>query len=439
MKKKKIAVGAVIAVILAAVATVIIVNFVRKKDKKTEGVVYAEKVSDIIGLGATNENRYMGVVESQEVTGVDKSDDKKVKEIYVEEGDTVKKGDKLFSYDTDEMALTLKQMELEVTSISNNISNLNAEVKNLSAERYQASEDVKIEYTAQIQSLQAQINQYNYELSAKKLEIDRQKASIDNAIVYSPIDGVVKSINKDSSSNGGNGYYDGYGYFENYGSSGDNHFINIMAMGDYRIKATIDELTARTIFEGQPMLVRSRVDDTVWTGVVSKVDLEHPVDNSNDYMSGGSGTTKYPVYITLDSTDMLMLGQHVYVEPDYGQGTVKEGLWLGEYYLIQENDSYYVWAEDSDGYIEKRQIEVGEYDENTWTYNIVSGLTEDDYIAYPEGRIKDGMKVTHNYEDLPDDYYDEPDDGDFEISDAPYVDPEYDDDNMIPMTGGAAD
>lgn len=33
-------------------------------------------------------------------------------------------------------------------------------------------------------------------------------------------------------------------------------------------------------------------------------------------------------------------------------------------------------------------------------YEILSGLTEDDYIAYPEERVKEGMKVTHNYEDI---------------------------------------
>ena len=59
--------------------------------------------------------------------------------------------------------------------------------------------------------------------------------------------------------------------------------------------------------------------------------LEHPDNGNNDgYYMGSSGTTatKYPFYISLDSTDGLMLGQHVYVEADYGQGDVKEGLWL---------------------------------------------------------------------------------------------------------------
>ena len=154
--------------------------------------------------------------------------------------------------------------------------------------------------------------------------------------------------------------------------------------------------------------------------------LEHPDNGNNDgYYMGSSGTTatKYPFYISLDSTDGLMLGQHVYVEADYGQGDVKEGLWLDEYYIMQEDDGAYVWAENAKGYIEKRKIELGEYDENMMRYQILSGLTEDDYIAYPEDRVKEGMKVTHNYEDVMID--DTGDDG--VIDDGSYDDGAYDD------------
>lgn len=55
----------------------------------------------------------------------------------------------------------------------------------------------------------------------------RSWKNVDNAVVYSDIDGIVKSINSDSSGSG-----DSY----NYGSSGSNAFMTILATGDYRIK-----------------------------------------------------------------------------------------------------------------------------------------------------------------------------------------------------------
>ncbi len=402
MKKKGIIILIVVLLVLAGAAGAIYYVLHNKKASNEE-LVYATKISDLNGGYDLTESRYMGTVESQEVKGVNRDSDKKVKELYVKEEDEVKAGDVLFEYDTESMELQLRQLELELTSINNNIATLNQQIASLTAEKAAAPAEEQLSYSAQIQNLQAQVNQANYDASAKQLEIDRQKLSMENTKVVAPMDGIIKTINENNStsSSDNNSNYDNNN--NNSSDSTSNAYITIMAKGDYRIKATASELTVRSMSEGQSMIVRSRVDDSTWTGTVTKIDLEHPDNGNNDgnYMgSGGTTATKYPFYISLDSTDGLMLGQHVYVEADYGQGDVKEGLWLDEYYIMQEDDGAYVWAENAKGYIEKRKIELGEYDENMMRYQILSGLTEDDYIAYPEERVKEGMKVTHNYEDV---------------------------------------
>lgn len=410
MKKKKIIVIVVLIIlVLAGVAAGIFV-LLRNKNKDSDEVVYVESVAELTGSMYIGDNRYMGIVESQEVKEVQKDSDKTVKTVFVEVEDEVKEGDKLFEYDTEEMTLKLRQLELELTSIYNGITTMNQQINSLAAERDQAPAENKLEYTAQIQNLQAQVNQSNYDASAKQLEIDRQSAAIQNSIVYAPMDGIIKEVNDGTDSSASS---DDYDYDYDSGSSSSNAFISIMAKGDYRVKATASEMNVRSMSEGQAVIVRSRMDETItWTGVISKIDLEHP-DNSSDndyyYYSSGESATKYPFYIDLDSTDDLMLGQHLYVEMDYGQGEVKEGIWLDEWYIMQEDDGAYVWAEDSDGRIEKRKVELGEYDEDLMQYQILSGLSESDYIAYPEARIKEGMKTTHNYEDVMMDMYEDGD------------------------------
>lgn len=404
MKKKGIIILIVVLLVLAGAAGAIYYVLHNKKASNEE-LVYATKISDLNGGYDLTESRYMGTVESQEVKGVNRDSDKKVKELYVKEEDEVKAGDVLFEYDTESMELQLRQLELELTSINNNIATLNQQIASLTTEKAAAPAEEQLSYSAQIQNLQAQVNQANYDASAKQLEIDRQKLSMENTKVVAPMDGIIKTINENNStsSSDNNSNYDNNNNNNNNSSdSTSNAYITIMAKGDYRIKATASELTVRSMSEGQSMIVRSRVDDSTWTGKVTKIDLEHPDNGSSNDYYGNSGTTatKYPFYISLDSTDGLMLGQHVYVEADYGQGDVKEGLWLDEYYIMQEDDGAYVWAENAKGYIEKRKVELGEYDENMMRYQILSGLTEDDYIAYPEERVKEGMKVTHNYEDV---------------------------------------
>ena len=48
----------------------------------------------------------------------------------------------------------------------------------------------------------------------------------------------------------------------------------------------------------------------------------------------GSGSSNYPFYVELESSEGLLMGQHVYMEMDYGQGEKREdGLWLDEYMI----------------------------------------------------------------------------------------------------------
>lgn len=398
MKKKKVIVIIVVALLVLAGVGTAIFFLTNKKSNQSDEMVYVESVADLTGYGVVVDNRYMGVVESQETKKVDKAADKTVKEIFVEVGDEVKEGDALFEYDSEEMTLKLKQLELELSSINTSITTANQQIASLAAERDTVEADYKMEYTAQIQSLQAQVNQYNYDASAKQLEIDRQKSAIENSVVFAPMDGIVKEINTDA---------EGTGSEESYYSGSDENtksFMSIMALGDYRIKGTASELNVRSMYEGQPVIIRSRMDESItWSGTITLIDLEHPDNNNNNmyyYDSSGTGTSNYPFYITLDSIEGLILGQHVYVEMDYGQNSAKDGIWLYESYIMQEDDNAYVWAEDKDGRIEKRKVTLGDYNEDMMQYEIVSGITADDNIAWPEDRIREGMKATYNYEDV---------------------------------------
>ena len=409
-KKKKHKAGKIIAVILVLAAlsggAFLLYRFLNREDAGPEGLVYVNSVSDIIGGDYMNANRYMGVVEAQETKSIQKDSDKKIKEIFVEVEAEVKEGDKLFEYDTEEMELKLKQMELELSRINNSISTMNQQINSLAKERDEAPPESRLSYTAQIQNYQAQINQANYEVSAKQLEIENQKKSMENAVVTSPMNGVIKEINYDEKQNGGGSDYDSdsdydSGFSYSSGSSDQNAFIKIMAKGQYRIKATADEVSVRTMSQGDPVICHTRIGEPMsWTGTIGTIDLEHPANgnNNNDYYyygGGGETTTDYPFYIELDSVDGLMLGQHVYVEPDRGQGEQKDGIWLDAYYIVMEEAGSFVWTEEN-GKIKKKAVTLGEYDEDLMKYEIKDGLTPADYIAYPEDRLLEGMKTTRN-------------------------------------------
>ncbi len=465
MNKKKI--GIIVAVLIVIAATgggawyFLNGNFGigNSSDK-----VYVEKVSSLNTSNMGVQNRYSGVVEAQESWKVNKEPDREVKELFVEQGDMVEEGDQLFEYNMEDVQSELDQAQLDLEGMENEITDYRTQINQLTQERNAAPADEKYQYTADIQEKENSIKQTEYNIESKKAEMEKKQESIDNAIVTSKIAGVVKSINKSGSGDGG---YDD-----------DSAYMTILAVGDYRVKGTVSETNVQMLSEQQSVILRSRIDEEqTWTGMITKIDTQNQAgDESNDMMmyDGGGGTeraTKYPFYITLDSTDGLMMGQHLYIELDQGQTEEKEGIWLFEGYLVFEDanaeeaedmgaaaeggegagldgeadtgefvdgdeadaeggfgefadggeggldegaedmtadgagmgagqKTAYVWAANDKNKLEKRQVELGEYDEMTGEYEILSGLTEDDYIAFPMEGLYEGITTVTNIEDV---------------------------------------
>ena len=357
-----------------------------------EDAVTVQKVSDITSQGSVGlVNRYAGLVVSGETATVKKGD-KKVLETYVKEGDFVTEGDVLFCYDNEAMELQLSKLLLELEGYENTISNAEEDIPNLERQRDAAPAAQQLTYSLQIQELQANVREATYNKGLKEREIENMQEALQDTDVRAPISGRVMSV-KDSDDTSG------------YGDSTSDAYITIMDMTTYQVKGTINELNVGTLSEGMNVLVRSRLDESVtWSGVLESIDWETKVENNNNryyYGSGGdemTSSSKYPFYVKLNDVTGLILGQHVYIEPDYGQQEVREGLWLPEYYIVDADSSPYVWAANGRDRLEKRSVYLGDYDAERGEYQILSGLKESDYIAFPMDGLTAGMH-TQVYED----------------------------------------
>ena len=85
---------------------------------------------------------------------------------------------------------------------------------------------------------------------------------------------------------------------------------------------------------------------------------------------------------------------------DGGQETAKEGLWLYSYYITEDDEGSFVWAANDKNRLEKRYVELGEYDEDLGEYEILSGLTLDDYIAWPMAGLYEGVTTVTNADEV---------------------------------------
>lgn len=387
MKKKTAIIAGAAAAAAVVVGSALWYFLGRDTNNNADNVVYVNTVEMLTGLGSGNGsvNRFAGVVESQQTWEVQQDTEKTVKEILVEVGQNVEVGTPLFTYDTAKMEQDLSQAQLDLEKMDNDITNTKSQIEQLQKEKKQADKDNQLSYTMEIQTLETEMKRSEYEKKSKSVEINKLQDSIQNATVTSEISGVVKSINNGNSTN----MYSGE----------SQAFMTVLALGDYRIKGRINEQNMGSIMQGQRMIIRSRVDEEqTWAGTVTNVDMENPTSGNDGGVvySGTSDsmtqTSNYPFYVELDSSDGLMLGQHVYMEVDNGQQEKKEGLWLPEYFINDVDSDPYVWM-DKDGELVKQSVALGEHDENLMEYQIKEGLTEKDAITYPEDGLEEGMKT----------------------------------------------
>lgn len=390
MSKKKI--GIVIGIIVVIVVCGIGIGFreniaqIFSGGNTSEERVYVEQIASMNGQVSGMTSRFNGVVETQDVYEVKVDSSRKIDKVHVKVGDEVEEGQTLVTYDSSDLELQLDQANLEKESILNDIAGEEAQIALLTQQMTNLSEEEKFTYNTQIQNIQNTISQKKYDLESKQLEIDKIKKQINHSTVKSEVSGTVKSINERG--------------VDEMGNSAP--FMSILQSGDYRIKGSIDEQNIWSIAEGQNVIIRSRVDaNKTWAGVILKIDTENVQQNTNNMYSEGEVmmASKYPFYIELDNSEGLILGQHVYIELDEGQTEVKEGLWLYSFYIVQEEDSAFVWTANSKNKLEKRKVDLGEYDAELDQYQILSGLTEEDYIAWPMEGLYEGVTTVTNIEE----------------------------------------
>ena len=383
MKKSIIALGAALLIGLSGCG------------KQTQ--IYVEQAG-MLTTAATSSDKFAGVVVSDNAVEIERDGDKQISELYVSVGDTVRVNEKLFEYDTDTLSLTIDKQQLEMDKLTQQIKDLNTQVTNLEKQikeldtkiKKEKDKKVKAEYEnqrstldLQLRSVKADHTQATYDKQTLQAEITYNKNMLKNAVVRSPIKGTVRAINENGSP-----------------------YITIQQAGAFQVKGTLNELSLNAgIMEGVAVTILSRVDPTqFWTGVVTLVDYNAGSSGEDDYGYGYDGmstSTSYPFYITLDNTDGLLLGQHVYIQ--ISAAAISDDLLrIPEGYvmdIVMDEETWIttgsVWTVNMEsGKLAKATVILGEYDSTYGTYVILDGITAESYLADPaDPGVREGASV----------------------------------------------
>ena len=347
--------------------------------------VYVQSVEMLSNMGGIAPgDHFLGLVVSEHVSEIKRDSDKAVKELFVKEGDDVVEGQELFCYDTDELQLYYDKKVLELEQLKASIESYQSQIVQLQNERAGVTGSEKLRYTLEIQSTELNIKEAELKIKTQEKEVAQAAALLENSTVVSPVNGRVQDINESGMNSMGEAAA----------------YITIQEVGSYRVKGVLGELQRGGIQEGDRVTLVSRTDETAtWSGTVALVDYENPTQGSDmDRYYGMSAdemtaSSKYPFYVDLDSTDGLMLGQHLYIRLETEEGQPAGIPVSSAFICYAEDGTAFVWAEHK-GKLEKRPVTLGEYNPMTDAQEILSGITMEDYLAFPDENCQEGVSTT---------------------------------------------
>lgn len=341
-----------------------------------DGAAVTVQRADQLAIAGLAGERYAGIVVSENVVEITRDSTKRVEELYVKVGDEVKAGDKLFSYDSDELELALEKAQLEVEKMTNELADYKEQLEKLEKKLAKTWNDSdKVRLTLEINTLKATIMENEYNLKAKDKEIATLKEMLENIDITTPVDGTVRKIDEE-------------------GQSGS--YITVQQSGAYRVQGMLNEMSmGGGIMPGSRVKVYSRVSEDTWMGTVTGINTADASQNNGDMwnnygmMDTMTLASSYVFDVEMDSVEGLLLGQHVYIELFVEQMPM-EGLWIPESFLtdlVMNEETFEmtakVFAENSRGKLEQRTVTLGMYDGMTGCYEVLSGITAEDYLADP--------------------------------------------------------
>ena len=389
---------------------------------QSAGEASVQSVSMICGLGSAGmTDRFAGVVSALGETNIKKDDSMTIGEIKVKAGDAVNVGDVLFTYDMSQLEIDLEDAQLSLEELKSQLETQQEEKKQAEDALDETTDDTeRRRLLLDIRNYNNEMQKTNRSIAEKNRDIEKLQKNMQNSSVKAEVAGEVKSVNA------------------NGGTDNNNNplpLISIVQTGGYRVKGYVNENNASVLSEGISVIIRSRVSDQTWQGTISSIDWNNPAQSSNNtYDSGSSDTgnsSKYPFYVELSSSDGLLMGQHVCIEPDLGQGAQDaNAIHLPAYFINDVDSSPWVWAQSSSGKLEKRSVTLGEHDAKLDTYVVTDGLTAADYIAFPDETLKAGMTcVTYDESTF------DPDNSSSGVTDGSMTDGSMTDGGMADMSG----
>ena len=159
------------------------------------------------------------------------------------------------------------------------------------------------------------------------------------------------------------------------------------------MQGSVSELEKDRLKIGQEVTINDWNTGMTYTGEVRSIG-DFPTSSNGWNGMGNPNASYYPFQVFIDGSADLQEGS--YVSVTYSAAEAENGIYLENPFLRTDDGEPYVYVRGDNGRLEKRTVTTGKSLWGSYT-EIRSGLTEDDYIAFPYGKtVKPGAATTES-------------------------------------------
>ncbi|MHC5375736.1 efflux RND transporter periplasmic adaptor subunit [Enterococcus sp. LJL120] len=325
----------------------------------------------------------------------------KIKEVFVNEGDQVEKGQALFSYQTDQ-ELKVKEAEVDKTVKTNavDVAKSNASIKwtlyNQKNEQLRKAKNSADSTQEELSTLeeglkQAQLDAIGGDNEVKNAESELEKANLiyeneteklkDDTVVADNA-GLIKTVNQDLVN-------------QSADRQKEENFIEIIDSSQLFVDGSVTEFDKDKVAIEQPVEIVNREDNNQrWEGkVVQVASLSSEDSNSSKEEDENPNLSKFPYKVVVNENEnMPTIGSHVYVKL-MASGYDANKIILNKEYIVTKGNKEYVWSVE-DNSIKLREITSIALENDL--VEVTDGLSTTDSIAVPKEGMVEGMEVGEN-------------------------------------------
>ena len=227
------------------------------------------------------------------------------------------------------------------------------------------------ELAQEIASQEREVRKIDIKKRTAENELTTLEEQLEDGVVRSKVNGVVKKVHD----------------VDDIPTDGSAFMVVSGSEGLY-IEGSVSELMLDKIKIGQTVTAYDWESGNNYMGQISEIDTV-PTNNNLYYSDGNPNVSYYGYTAYIEDPSGLMAGQYLQLTIESSDNSNQDKLYIQQCYVREENGKSYVYK-DNGGKLEKQYVQTGSILWGSYV-EIKSGITVDDYIAFPYGKnVKDG-------------------------------------------------